>query len=406
MKTTLLIAVGLLIGLALAAPLGCGQGGPNNLTPASGNGPSTPTDADTTEDGTLSDSNADTGGDSSAGDTSDEDANGDGTTDDDDTSGNDDATTDQEAKLTVKMQADFSTAALVSDADNGGEQSGQTARDGDCPDPPATQDYPGLSAGADCDGDEAVVQYITPTRFVVACKRLALVAADGHTEEIIPDTGRLADAEVLDLTAPITLAEMTIPAANYVAVEAELYYYELVMPLNDPPADQGLRLFLSDDDFPSEGDVGHHQGDITLIDAEGSELGFVVEGAPWTVDSLSPVHQDLVYAGSTDPETGHRRGPFGDTTLWDSEPFMQGSTQDVFIVEIGINLDLTATVSDAALTVVFNVADSWFYEDYEGDGHFAPCGDGQGNPGDACFDGGAWAPLFPQPQAVIEAAAE
>jgi hypothetical protein len=390
MKAALFV-VALLGGLGLTLVLGCGQ--------VPGGGQSNPTDATPTEGTTApadDSANADATGDSTTAD----DTSGDNTT-----PANDNTTTNADAQLTVRMQADFTAPALSSRANPGGEESGQTTPGTGCPDTPTTQDHPGLPAGADCDGDGASVAYITPSRFVVACKRLALIAEDGHAEEIIPDTGRLADAQVIDMTSPVTLAEVTIPPAPYVRAEAELYYYELVMPMNNPPADQGLRLFLSDDDFPAEGSLGHHQGDITLIDAAGQELGFVVEGAPWTVDSLSPVHQDMVYAGSTDAETGHRRGPFGDTALWDSAPFMQGPTQDIFIMVVPVDLDLSTALSGAVMTIVFNVADSWYYEDFDNDGNFAPCGNGQGNPGDACFDGGGWAPLFPQPEAVIEAAA-
>jgi hypothetical protein len=360
------IALALTIGLVLIFSPGC--------PPSSGDNPPA-------------------GDNSAAGDASSPDGAGttdSGTTGDGSNGGATDTGTADEGTLKVQMLADFSASALAS---------GQDIPAG-CDAAALLQDHPGLAAGLDCDGDGAIVAYITPSVFRIAVKRLTLYNAANEAVALVPDTGRLADAAVIDLTNLVTLADTALPAAHYVRVEVELYYYEMVMPLNNPPADQGLRMYLSDDDFAAEGNLGHHQGDITLVDAGSHELGFAVEAMPWTIADLSPVHVDMVGAGSTDAETGHRRGLFGDEVLWNQDAFVQGPEQDVYLMVLPVDLSLTPT--GKILNIVFNIKDSWYYEDYENDGHFAPCGNGQGHPGDACFDGGAWAAIFPTPEVQIQ----
>ena len=311
---------------------------------------------------------------------------------------NDDGNT-AASDVAVRMQADYSTSAIT-----GGSQSSQVAGSG-CSEELLDEDGPGTPAGGDCDGDGALVQYITPTSFLVAVKRMTLFDEDGNAYEIVPEAATLAESEVIDLTSPADLAELDLPAAVYSSIEAEFYYYELVMPLNDPPVSQRLRVYLSDDDFAAEGSLGHHQGDITLLDESRQELGFVTGGLPWTTANLLAERGDTEGGGGADPESGHLRGLYGDTLQWNQEDFMQGATQDLYIQTVPFQIDLTSVEEGETLesiTVVFNVADCWFFEDFDNDGNFDPCSLGPGVDADACAEGGAWSPVFPVPDVVAE----
>jgi len=127
----------------------------------------------------------------------------------------------------------------------------------------------------------------------------------------------------------------------WVAVEAEFYYYELAMTMNDPATDQNLRIYLSDDDFPAEGNGGHHQGDITLVSDAGVELGWATGCASWDGAGAQPSRDGIDGAGGVDPETGHSRGMYGDTELWNQTDFMQGADQDIFFLSAPIDLDIS-----------------------------------------------------------------
>jgi hypothetical protein len=303
--------------------------------------------------------------------------------------------------LTLRIAADYTTAGSSSTGQSGQGIPSDFVRPTSCQDA-LPFDGPPYAAGLDCDGDGGVGQYVTPSVFKIALKRATLYAADGTTLDLVPDTGTLAKSQVIDLTAPVTLAAAEVPVATYTGMEVQVYYYELVMPLNDPPVDQHIRVYLSDDDFEAEGNLGHHQGDITMIDDDGNELGFVMGGSAWTAASVAPVRGEYSNgAGGVDPETGHARGMFGDATLWNSTPFMQGATQDICIFETGLNLELTS--AGTTLTLLFSLADSWFYEDFNNNQTFDPCG----TPGlnvmmDGCSEGAGWAPLLPYPEAVVE----
>ncbi len=272
------------------------------------------------------------------------------------TSNGDDAADDVTGSdsVALRMQADYATSAVTGDL-----QSAQVAGDG-CEGDLLEQDNPGSPAGADCDGDGAVVQYITPSSFLVAVKRMTLFDTEGNQYEMVPEADTLAESTVIDLTSPAELGELDLPAAVYSNIEAEFYYYELVMPLNDPPENQRIRVYLSDDDFEAEGNLGHHQGDITLVDDQHQELGFVRGGDPWTIANLLAERDEAGAEDSdADPETGHFRGLYGDALQWNQQAFMQGADQDIFLETVPFQLDLDSAEPGTveSITVVFNVAD-------------------------------------------------
>lgn len=312
------------------------------------------------------------------------------TSGDDDTDDSGDAAT---ALVTVTAWASFTTQAPTDD-----DQAAQVVRQ-PCPQETASDD-PIYEAGSDCDGDGGVVTFATPAVFKIALKKLSLIDESDAEVVLVADSGRLADAEVVDLTSEVTLSQPEIPVGRYTQVVAELYYYELTMPLNSATNLETLRIYLSDDDFPAEGNGGHHQGDIVLLNSNGLQLGWVQPGSRWEAGSLAPLSRGQINgAGGSDAETGHLRGLYGTTELWDAAEFMQGATQDVYVLAESIDLDLTA--AGGTLSIVFNVAESWYFEDFDPDGVFNPCGNGDAAD-EACAGHAEWSPVFPTPEIAFE----
>jgi hypothetical protein len=296
------------------------------------------------------------------------------------------------------MNADFLTSAApgLSKASNASKLTS-------CPSI-TVPDGPNLVAGLDCDGNGGFTAYLTPQSFKVAIKRLSFVKSDGAHVDFVPDQGMLSQALIYDLTSQVTISQLAISAGTYSTFQAELYYYEIKMPLNSSPTiTQNIRVYLSDDDYPAEGNLGHHQGDITFIDDSGVEIGWVVPGDVWTVASLQTDTTLVSRPGDTDPETGHQRGPFGDSSLWDQAAFAQGSDRDIYLISaplgptgLTVSADVTKTV-----TFSFSVKDSWFWEDFDADGRFDPCEAGLSSV-EACAAGSKWAPIFKLPRLAIQ----
>ncbi len=266
----------------------------------------------------------------------------------------------------------------------------------DCSSAPP-EDGPTLNAGLDCDSDGGVVTYTTPTTFKVAFKSLTLLDTADNPVVLIEDSVTLAAATVEDLTTPVQLP-LEIPAGSYSAIEAQIYYYELTLPINSLGNVRTIRVYLSDDDFPAEGSLGHHQGDITLVN-DGNEVGFAPAGDTWTDPQLQATRGSIEGAGGTDAQTGHARGLYGDAALWNAAPFQQGSGQDIFVFEVGAGFTLAAN-ANVDVTVTFDLQESWYFEDFDGDGVFGPC-QGPGPIQDACDPAASWTPQFPAPTVGI-----
>jgi hypothetical protein len=291
-------------------------------------------------------------------------------------------------QLQVVMAADFGAAANV----GGSFATLLQPLEETCPTPAPADDLPIFAPGLDCDGDGGVVRYITPSELRVAFKRLSFVHERAGAIDVIADTGTLAEALVLDLTEPLTVATVEALSGHYVMMEAEIYYFELTLDGAGPR--RIVRVYMSDDDFPGEGELGHHQGDITLIDEDGAELGFVVPAAGWTEEALSPTRGELRGGAPDDAETGHSRGLFGDGSFWNRGELNQGPDQDIYLLLEPISADLVG--DEETVTVRFDVADTWFFEDFGDNGSFDPCVDGGGV--EACAPGSAWGPLFAPPR--------
>lgn len=299
---------------------------------------------------------------------------------DDGQNDNDDAS----SALTVRMRAEFDSSTISGRRD---------PRQEACPGGGEQQDGPHLAAGLDCDGNGGVVRYITPSTFKVALKRLTFLTSDGTPVDVVPDTGLLANSEVVDLTGEVTLAELGLAPGSYPTYEAEIYYFELTMPLYDANTDVTIRVYMSDDDFASEGSLGHHQGDITIVGSTGAELGFVVDGQRWEDSALQATRGTINGAAGADAESGHLRGLFGDATFWSQSELVQGAARDIFIWQRPLGLVIAADALN--VTFSFDVRDTWFFEDFDANELFNPCDDQDG-----C--GGAWAPLFAEPEVVIQ----
>lgn len=313
----------------------------------------------------------------------------------------------EEAGLSLSATADFDASAAASLAASlTSYVTTATCADVDGSD---TQDDPALADGLDCDGDGGVVAHVTPTRFVLALKRVTLVPADVEGEdataiELIPDTGTLAQSEVVDFTgddSSQTIVEIDpadLSAGSYEGLEVEVYYFELTFPVGG--TERRVRIYMSDDDFTSEGSLGHHQGDITFIDEDGTELGWI--DSTWS-DALTTSRGEAQNgAGGTDAETGHDRGFFGNAEFWDDSTLDQGATQDLYIISLPFSETLEipdpSTIStQTTITATFSVADTFFYED------FAPVGTGfaPDSGGEATSEGAAWAPLLPGMEVTV-----
>ncbi len=265
---------------------------------------------------------------------------------------------------------------------------------------PITQDEPQLEDGLDCDEDDGLVTHITPTQYTIAFKRVSLISEDENLDPIdfIADTETLADSAIIDFTESdslstiATLAPEDLVAGTYSGIEAEVYYFQMTFPVGETT--RNVRIYMSDDDFAVEGNLGHHQGDITFIDDDGSELGWI-DGS-WSDSLATSRGTDQNGAGGVDAETSHDRGFFGDTTFWNQTELVQGDSQDVYVMTVDFESALVipdpTTIADlTAITATFSIADTFFYEDFapQGTGFFPDTG------GEASAEGAAWAPLAP-----------
>lgn len=251
----------------------------------------------------------------------------------------------------------------------------------------------GVVAGLDCDSDGGVVAYESPTEFTVAIKRLSLVKTDNTKVDLIADTGTLAESEVINLANPVTLDISTIPQGTYKSLYTEFYYYDLTMELYDT-ADAKIRIYVSDDDFPAEGNLGNHQGDVKLDDDGDGNYDFVRAGALWQTGFLDTVRPaEIGGAAPDDSETGHDRGLYGDEGIWDTEEFMQGADQDIFLEYTSFDSNVTVGSTGGTITITFDLVDTWFYEDFNDNGKFEPCVATQSN--EACSAVAEWTPVAP-----------
>ena len=323
-------------------------------------------------------------------------------------SGGGDVSLDGPDALSFVVGADFSSSAAASLAVKLSKTTtGQCADRTDL-----TKDGPTLTDGLDCDGDNGFVAHITPSRYVVALKRATLVPADvagtdAASVDLIADTGTLAKSKIIVMTTDNpsetvdTFDLATLPQGVYSGVEAELYYYEMTFPVAG--VTRNVRIYMSDDDFEAEGNLGHHQGDITYINDAGTELGWV--NNTWTETSAT---RDQEGAGGTDPKTGHVRGFFGNEEFWTTTDILQSATQDIFVQTLDFEtpLDLssgafTRGATTVTLSAVFSTADTFYYEDFaplnttEAFPGFYPGKAEEGGGGEAKSDEDEWAPLTP-----------
>ena len=315
------------------------------------------------------------------------------------------ASIDGPDSLDFSVSADFEPSATTSlTADLSKTATGQC----EDLDSPITREEPVLEDGLDCDGDGGIVAHVTPSQYSIAFKKIVLVPEDVAGEDaasidILADTGTLTDSEVIDFTSADpseTLLEgfdITAMNGSYSGVEVEIYYIQMTFSVAG--VETPVRIYMSDDDFEAEGNLGHHQGDITLIGEDGTELGWVDE--TWLAANLAQTRgEEQNGAGGLDGFSGHVRGFFGDETFWNTVDTTQSATQDIFTTTLDFDSVLDFSLAHAGATGVFatlgfSVADTFFYEDCEPQntevfpGFFPDTG------GEATEECAEWAPLAP-----------
>jgi len=322
--------------------------------------------------------------------------------------GDDDDTTETTSGLRLVTAGDFdssaSQASLLFRA--------ARVTTGQCLDleAPITQDDPILEDGLDCDADGGLVAHVTPTQYFIAFKRVSLLGSDGNTSdiELVADTGTLANSEVVEFTendsseSLVTINPDDLAAGTYSGVEGELYYFELTFPVAG--STRRVRIYMSDDDFPEEGNLGHHQGDITFIDENGDEEGWI--DSTWTATATER-GEEQNGAGGVDPETGHDRGFFGNEDLWNQDSLQQGPNEDLYVMELDFDDPLEipdpSEIDDlTTITLTFSVADTFFYEDFAPQNTAEFPGFYPANGGEATAEEAAWAPLAPTATLTVE----
>jgi len=267
----------------------------------------------------------------------------------------------------------------------------------------STDDGPNLIAGSDCDGDGGKVAYSTPSSFKIAIKKMGLYNDSSTYFPVIAEADTLAESTVIDLSQEVTLNPgTTIPQGVYPRFEIQIYYVEMVMEINNIGETQNIRIYLSDDNFPGEGNLGHHQGDLTIINGSGNEVGWVDPGCQaWNSTNTAADRSGIVGAGGTDSETDHKRGLYGNSDLWDTFIFKQGRYQDIFTVPAYLGLQ----AGHAKVTLTFDVEDTWYYEDYDANNLFNPGGigtyGGNSTPLEACHGVATWSPLISLPTVTL-----
>jgi hypothetical protein len=303
--------------------------------------------------------------------------------------------------LRLNTVADFSSSASASLAKTLGKT---TTAQCSSLSLPITSDSPTLANGLDCDADNGIVAHVTPSTYKVALKKITLKGS-GTTQNITlqADSTTLALSTVYTFTSTstpstvVTIDPSDLTAGTYTGVELEIYYIEMTFPVAG--VTRNVRIYLSDDNFTAEGSLGHHQGDITFIDDTGTELGWV--DSTWTAAGLTTTRgTGQNGAGGTDAETGHARGFFGNTDLWNATTFQQGATQDIYVTTISFDSSLTipdiSTIADlTTVTLTFSTADTFYYEDFapqdtaDFPGFYPDTG------GEATSANAEWAPLAP-----------
>lgn len=301
--------------------------------------------------------------------------------------------------LTFLSSADFAASAVASLS-----QALAKTTTAQCADLSSTAtDNPVLADGLDCDADGGLVAHITPTTYTIALKKLTLRGSDSSTADlpIIADTGTLANAQLVTFTTSSTtttlldIAAADLGTGTYAGVSMEIYYVQLTFPVAG--VSRNVRIYMSDDDFAAEGSRGHHQGDITFVGSDGTELGWI--DSTWTTAGLTSTRGTAQNgAGGTDAETGHARGFFGDATFWNATAQVQGSGQDRYVTTVDFSSPLVVPETplfQIDVTLAFSVADTFYYEDFAPRNTTEFPGFYPGTGGEATSVTTEWAPQFP-----------
>jgi len=285
----------------------------------------------------------------------------------------------------VTLNVDFATSAL-----NSVLNPNLRALVAECP-VAASNDEPGFNANLDCDGDGGVIAYQTPESYTLVLKSLYFASADSSKAYLLNfnSLNDINETGIIKFTSASSSAKVNLPsdfdtAFVPTAVGFEVYYFELTIILYGKKTT--LRIYMSDDDFANQGGGGHHQGDITYLDDDGTEH-WARGGFNWLSSPAETLNRgDFANGdGGTDGETGHTRGMFGSAEFWNATGLNMGAQADIYFVKFDL------TTGTLAATINFDIANTWFYENFDSDSaSFDPC-----TTDEACAAGSAWAALFP-----------
>ncbi len=222
--------------------------------------------------------------------------------------------------------------------------------------------------------DELPMTYQTPSNYIVALKKAALLGVEGTPDFTLFETQNMTDALVFDFTDEgikhSLLEGSQVPNGKYANVLLDIYYLQMRVQIST--GDRGveyrnLRIYLSDDNEYQNG--LHQPGDITQINESGEEIGWLMgAGQDPNLDPVTP--RTAAYTHNGDGTTWYDfngkdaqyYGPFGDVD------FMNNATHPVYTSIIYLARD-EITQGDN-LIVEFNVNNCWAFQDKNTDGYF------------------------------------
>jgi len=233
-------------------------------------------------------------------------------------------------------------------------------------------DFTAPSIGAESRGE--TMKTYTPTAYSIGVKSAILKGADGTADYAIVSKEKLTESEPFSFTTEDGDAKSLIATAgndfiqgSYESLELVIHYLQMTLDtyIDGSKVSRTLRIYLSDDSSASEGSGGHKAGDVTAINGDGEETGWLMGNAYDNFTGITPredAYQDelnrwLVFAGKNSEEYG----PFGDASFKEiAQPYTEK-------IELDFNLRNAKTI-----LITFNVGDTWNCDDINGDEHFNP----------------------------------
>lgn len=241
--------------------------------------------------------------------------------------------------------------------------------------------------------DDIIYTKQTPAEYIIALKSATIIGEEGTEDYELFNVSTIDSSLVYDFTDGSVRhdlgADTTIPEGFYGSMNIELYYLQMklqIYSINRGVEWRNLRIYFSDDGV-------HRPADVTQIDDEGNELGWLFgNGVIPDFDPVSPREAAYTIAGNGvqwlmfADKSAQYYGPFGNMDFWNqaTQPFRQN---------VPFNFEGS---SGDEVVMMFNVAECWQFEDKTRDGYFG--GD------DITFDANptGWHMAFPAITIVLE----